>query len=63
MGQPAAVKGSTASNTPGHIPQGGNFQKTPADKGEIIIGSTSVCINGKQAARKIVCEPVKLERD
>ncbi len=50
-GQPAAVKGSTASNTPGHIPQDGNFQKSPSDKGEIIIGSTSVFINGKPAAR------------
>ena len=50
-GQPAAVVGSKASNMPSHIPQGGNFQSPPADKGEIMMGSTSVFINGKAAAR------------
>jgi uncharacterized Zn-binding protein involved in type VI secretion len=50
-GQPAAVVGSTASNLPSHIPQGGPFQKPPANKGKIILGSTTVLINGKGAAR------------
>ena len=50
-GQPAAVVGSKASNTPSHIPQGGNFQSPPSDKGTIQMGSATVFINGKQAAR------------
>ncbi|MCG8673364.1 MAG: PAAR domain-containing protein [Pseudomonadales bacterium] len=50
-GQPAAVVGSKASNTPAHIPQGGNFQSPPADKATIQMGSATVFINGKQAAR------------
>ena len=50
-GQPAAVVGSKASNMPAHIPQGGNFQKPPADKATIQTGSAGVFINGKQAAR------------
>ena len=51
MGQPAAVVGSTADNMPPHIPQGGPFQVPPTNKGQIIVGSTTVLINGKQAAR------------
>lgn len=51
MGMPAAVAGSTASNTPPHIPQGGPFQKPPANKGNIMMGSPTVKINGKMAAR------------
>ena len=51
MGKPAATVGSTATNTPPHIPQGGPFQKPPSDKGTIKIGSTTVKINGKMAAR------------
>lgn len=50
-GQPAAVVGSKASNMPSHIPQGGPFQTPPKDKAEIQMGSTSVFINGKAAAR------------
>ncbi len=50
-GQPAAVKGSTATNTPSHIPAGGPFQQPPKDKGEIQLGSSTVFINGKAAAR------------
>ena len=50
-GKPAAIQGSTATNMPAHIPQGGPFQKPPADKGEIIMGSGTVMINGKPAAR------------
>jgi uncharacterized Zn-binding protein involved in type VI secretion len=50
-GKPAAVQGSTATNTPSHIPQGGPFQKPPANKGTIQLGSGTVFINGKPAAR------------
>lgn len=50
-GQPAAVVGSKATNTPSHIPQGGPFQTPPKDQGEVMIGSTTVFINGKAAAR------------
>jgi uncharacterized Zn-binding protein involved in type VI secretion len=52
MGQPAAVKGSTADNTPAHIATpGGVFQMSPSNKGTIQAGSVSVNINGKPAAR------------
>jgi uncharacterized Zn-binding protein involved in type VI secretion len=50
-GQAAATVGSTATNRPSHIPQGGSFQSPPADKGTIKMGSTTVFINGKAAAR------------
>jgi uncharacterized Zn-binding protein involved in type VI secretion len=51
MGMPAATVGSQAVNTPPHLPQGGPFQKPPTNQGEIIMGSTTVTINGKPAAR------------
>ena len=51
MGLPAAMLGSTADNTPPHIPQGGPFQRPPTNKGTIITGSPSVMINGTPAAR------------
>ncbi len=53
MGMPAATVGSTADNTPPHIPTppGTSFAKPPTNKGQIIMGSTTVLINGKQAAR------------
>jgi len=51
MGLPAATLGSTATNTPFHIPQGGPFQKPPSNKAKIITGSGTVLINGKPAAR------------
>jgi uncharacterized Zn-binding protein involved in type VI secretion len=50
-GQPAAVKGSTASNQPAHVPQGGPFQSPPKNRGEVMLGSATVKINGKMAAR------------
>ena len=50
-GKPAAVVGSTATNTPSHIPAGGSFQKPPGNKGTIQMGSTTVFINGQPAAR------------
>jgi uncharacterized Zn-binding protein involved in type VI secretion len=51
MGKPAATANSTATNSPSHIPQGGNFQKQPSNKATILIGSPTVKINGKMAAR------------
>ena len=51
MGMPAATVGSTAQNLPPHVPQGGPFQKPPTNQGKIILGSFTVKINGKQAAR------------
>ncbi len=51
MGMPAATIGSTAQNMPPHIPQGGPFQKPPANKATIQMGSPTVKINGKMAAR------------
>lgn len=50
-GKPAAIVGSTAVNTPPHLPQGGPFQVPPSNQGTIIMGSTTVMINKKPAAR------------
>jgi uncharacterized Zn-binding protein involved in type VI secretion len=50
-GMAAAVQGSTATNTPSHIPAGGPFQKPPSNKAQILLGSATVLINGKPAAR------------
>jgi uncharacterized Zn-binding protein involved in type VI secretion len=49
--KPAATLGSIAINTPPHIPQGGPFQIPPTNQGQIIIGSPTVLINNKPAAR------------
>ena len=49
--KPAAVVGSVAMNSPAHVPPGGPFQKPPANKGTIQMGSQTVKINDKQAAR------------
>ncbi len=51
QGKPAAMQGSTATNSPSHIPQGGPFQKPPSNKGTVQMGSSTVMINGKPAAR------------
>jgi uncharacterized Zn-binding protein involved in type VI secretion len=48
---PAAVKGSTASNTPAHVPTAGPFQKQPSNKATVNAGSATVLINNKPAAR------------
>ena len=50
-GMAAATVGSTATNTPQHIPAAGPFQKPPSNKASVFQGSTSVNINGKPAAR------------
>ncbi|MDX2161453.1 MAG: PAAR domain-containing protein [bacterium] len=49
--KPAATVGSIALNVPPHIPQGGPFQIPPTNQGNVIIGSATVLINGKPAAR------------
>jgi uncharacterized Zn-binding protein involved in type VI secretion len=53
MGLPAATVNSTASNTPPHLPTppGTAFQIPPSNKATIILGSATVLINGKGAAR------------
>ena len=65
MGMPAATVGSTADNVPPHIPAGGPFQIQPTNKGQIIMGSETVMINNKPAARNgdtaMTCnDPVEL---
>ena len=53
MGKAAATVDSTADNSPAHTPTppGTSFQKPPADKATIKVGSPTVKINGKMAAR------------
>ncbi len=50
-GRGAATVNSTATNTPPHVPQGGPFQKPPTNQGKITMGSSTVLINNKPAAR------------
>ena len=51
-GMPAATVGSTATNQPPHLPIGGpSFQIPPTNRATIMIGSATVRINSKQAAR------------
>jgi uncharacterized Zn-binding protein involved in type VI secretion len=62
---PAAVAGSGATNLVPHIPVGGPFAKPPTNQGTIQMGSTTVLVNGKAAARAgdpaITCnDPVDL---
>jgi len=52
MGRPAATVGSSAMNQPPHLPIGGpSFQIPPTNQATITMGSTTVLINGKGAAR------------
>lgn len=53
MGMPAATVGSTATNTPPHLPTppGTAFQKPPSNQATIVLGSTTVLINGNGASR------------
>ncbi|MFN0095933.1 MAG: PAAR domain-containing protein [Dehalococcoidia bacterium] len=51
QGMAAATVGSKAQNMPPHMPQGGPFQKPPTNQGTIQMGSMTVKINGKAAAR------------
>lgn len=52
-GQAAAVQGSTADNTPAHLPTppGTSFQKPPQNKATVQQGSATVSFGGKPAAR------------
>jgi uncharacterized Zn-binding protein involved in type VI secretion len=50
-GMQAATLGSTATNTPPHIPVGGTFVNPPTNQGTIVSGSATVTINGLSAAR------------
>ena len=50
-GSAAATVGSTATNTPSHIPQGGPFQSPPSNSATVEMGSSTVFINGQGAAR------------
>lgn len=53
MGMPAATQGSTAQNTPPHIPLNPTapFQVPPTNQATIIMGSSTVFINNRPAAR------------
>ena len=52
-GMAAATQDSTADNNPPHIPTppGASFQKPPANRGTVQMGSATVKIGGKAAAR------------
>jgi uncharacterized Zn-binding protein involved in type VI secretion len=53
MGMPAATVGSKATNLPPHIPTppGVSFQKPPTNQATVMMGSATVFINNKPAAR------------
>ena len=53
MGKPAATVGSTADNSMPHMPTppGTAFQRAPSNRATIQMGSATVKINGKAAAR------------
>lgn len=51
-GKPAAMMGCEVQNSPSHIAMGPRFQKNPTNKGKVMIGSPTVLINGKMAARQ-----------
>jgi uncharacterized Zn-binding protein involved in type VI secretion len=53
MGKAAATVDSTADNSPQHIPTppGTSFQNPPSNKATVTVGSSTVKINGKGAAR------------
>jgi uncharacterized Zn-binding protein involved in type VI secretion len=63
-GQPAAVVGSTSSNQPPHVftPPGVSFQVPPQNQGTVHIGSATVKIGGKAAARNgdavVTCDDI-----
>ncbi len=49
--QAAAVKGSTADNSPAHLPTAGPFQRQPSNRGTVDTGSPTVLVNGQPIAR------------
>src|SRR3546814_6711265 len=50
-GMAAATKGSTATNSPSHVPIGGSFVNPPQNRAKVTVGSATVKINGRPAAR------------
>lgn len=50
-GRSAAVVGSTAANTPPHVPIGGTFAVPPSNQGQLVTGSATVFFGGRPAAR------------
>src|SRR6266849_105817 len=60
MGMAAATLNSTATNTPPHIPQGGPFQAPPSNRGQIILGSATVLINGNGATANTCNDPADM---
>jgi uncharacterized Zn-binding protein involved in type VI secretion len=50
-GMAVATVGSTATNTPQHIPAAGPFQTPPSNKATVFQGSPTVFVNGKPVAR------------
>jgi uncharacterized Zn-binding protein involved in type VI secretion len=62
-GAPVALVGSTAANSPPHIPIGGpSFQIPPTNQATIVMGSTTVLVNGKGIARNgdsaVTCDDI-----
>ena len=52
MGAAAATVDSTADNTPPHVPAAtGSFKRPPSNRATVTMGSATVMINGKAAAR------------
>ena len=51
QGRAAATVDSTATNTPPHVPMGGTFVNPPTNRATVVLGSATVKINGKAAAR------------
>jgi len=53
----AAVVGSMAQNTPPHVPLDGTFSVPPTNLGRVVMGSLTVRLGGRAAARAgDVCE-------
>lgn len=51
-GLPAATVNSVAQNAPPHLPvPGTSFSKPPTNRGTVLLGSTTVLVNGKGMAR------------
>ncbi len=50
-GKAVALVGSTADNKPQHIPVGGSFMNSPANKGTVSDGSSVMFVDGVAVAR------------
>ncbi len=51
MGKPAAMRGSTGPNSPKHVALGLRFASEPSNECSVFLGSMTVNINGRPAAR------------